>query len=172
MQQVSTRLLEAGDFSLLLHDILDAAVAITGAQMGHIQLLDGDCLRIAAQRGFETPFLEYFDSVDGERAACGTALQRGERVIVEDVRNSPIFRDTGLECCLRRAGGSVGAALSRSDGSWGVLTHYQHAPQQPTDRALPADILARQAADLIEHKQSEESGALLAEIVSSSDVPS
>ena len=29
MQQLSTRLLQAGDFSLLLHDILDAAIAIT-----------------------------------------------------------------------------------------------------------------------------------------------
>ena len=41
MQELSTRLLQAGDFSLLLHDILDAAIAITGAQMGNIQLLEG-----------------------------------------------------------------------------------------------------------------------------------
>ena len=44
MQQVSTRLLQAGDFSLLLHEILDAAIEITGAQMGNIQLLEGDVL--------------------------------------------------------------------------------------------------------------------------------
>ena len=36
-------------------------------------------------------------------------------------------------------------------------THYQHAPQQPSERELRLlDILARQAADLIEHKQGEE----------------
>ena len=46
MQQVSTRLLEAGDFSLLLHDILDAAIEIMGAQTGNSQLLEGDVLRI------------------------------------------------------------------------------------------------------------------------------
>jgi PAS domain S-box-containing protein len=90
MQQVSTRLLQGGDFSLLLQEILDAAVKITGAQMGNIQLLDGDCLRITAQQGFDRPFLEFFDAVHGDQAACGTALQLGERVIVDDVQNSPI----------------------------------------------------------------------------------
>ena len=89
MEQVSTRLLQAGDFSLLLHDILDAAIEITGAQMGNIQLLEADVLRITAQRGFERPFLEFFASVHGDQAACGAALQRAERVIVDDVVTSP-----------------------------------------------------------------------------------
>ena len=94
MQQLSTRLLQAGDFSLLLHEILDAATEITGAQMGNIQLLEGDVLRITAQRGFETPFLAFFDAVPGDQAACGTALERGERVVVDDVLTSPIFVGT------------------------------------------------------------------------------
>ena len=161
MQQVSTRLLQAGDFSLLLHDILDAAVEITGAQMGNIQLLEGDCLRITAQRGFDTPFLEYFDSVHGEQAACGTALERGERVIVEDVRNSPIFAGTpALEVMLAAGAQAVQSTplVSRSGRVLGMFsTHYRHAPQRPSERALRLlDILARQAADLIEHKQGEE----------------
>jgi hypothetical protein len=50
---VSTRLLQAGDFPLLLHYILDAAIGITGADMGNIQLLDGNRLRITAQRGYD-----------------------------------------------------------------------------------------------------------------------
>ena len=51
-------------------------------------------MRITAQRGFDRPFLEFFASVHGEQAACGTALQRSERVIVDDVLNSPIFEGT------------------------------------------------------------------------------
>ena len=161
MQQVSTRLLQAGDFSLLLHDILDAAIEITGAQMGNIQLLEGDLLRITAQRGFDRPFLEFFDSVHGEQAACGTALQRGERVIVDDVRNSPIFAGTpALEVMLAAGARAVQSTplVSRSGRVLGMFsTHYQHAPQQPSERALRLlDILARQAADLIEQKQGEE----------------
>ena len=127
MQRVSTRLLRGGDFPLLLHEILDAAIEITGAQMGNIRLLEGDLLRIAAQRGFEEPFLEFF------------------------VQSTPL--------------------VSRSGRVLGMFsTHYRHAPQQPSDRALRLlDILARQAADLIEHKQGEEARALLAGIVDSSD---
>jgi PAS domain S-box-containing protein len=161
MQQVSTRLLQGGDFSLLLHDILDAALEITGAEMGHIQLLDGDFLRIAAQRGFEPPFLEFFDAVHRDQAACGTALQLGERLIVDDVPKSPIFVGTpALEVMLASGTQAVQSTplISRSGRVLGVFsTHYQHALQRPSDRALRLlDILARQAADLIEHKQDEE----------------
>jgi PAS domain S-box-containing protein len=161
MQQLSTRLIQAGDFSLLLHDILDAAIAITGAQMGNIQLLEGEVLRIAAQRGFDRPFLEFFASVHGEQAACGTALERGERVIVDDVLNSPIFVGTpALEVMVAAGTRAVQSTplVSRSGRVLGMFsTHYQHAPQQPSDRASRLlDILARQAADLIEHKQGEE----------------
>ena len=161
MQQLSTRLLQAGDFSLLLHEILDAATEITGAQMGNIQLLEGDVLRITAQRGFETPFLAFFDAVPGDQAACGTALERGERVVVDDVLTSPIFVGTpALEVMVAAGARAVQSTplVSRSGRVLGMFsTHYDRAPQQPTERALRLlDILARQAADLIEQKQSEE----------------
>ena len=143
---------------MLLHEILDAAIEITGAQMGNIQLLEGDLLRITAQRGFEAPFLEFFDAVHGDQAACGTALQRGERVIVDDVVKSDIFAGTpALEVMLAAGARAVQSTplVSRSGRVLGMFsTHYRHAPQQPSDRALRLlDILARQAADLIEHKQ-------------------
>lgn len=53
IQQLSTRLLQTDDFSELLGEILDAAIEITGANMGTIQLMEGDALRIVSQRGFE-----------------------------------------------------------------------------------------------------------------------
>ena len=103
-----------------------------------------------------------------------TALERGERVIVEDVRNSPIFAGTpALEVMLAAGAQAVQSTplISRSGRVLGMFsTHYRHAPTRPSERALrQLDILARQAADLIEQKQSEESRALLAGIVDSSD---
>ena len=78
LQQLSTRLIEAGGIPELLGEILDAGIQITAADMGNIQLLDdAGRLRIAAHRGFEAPFLEYFDEVHGGLAACGSALQEG-----------------------------------------------------------------------------------------------
>jgi hypothetical protein len=45
-----------------------------------------------AQRGFDQEFLDYFHSVHEETASCGTALERRERVIVEDVLADPMFQ--------------------------------------------------------------------------------
>jgi PAS domain S-box-containing protein len=74
LQQVSTRLVQTHDVAALLDEILDAALAITDADMGNIQLLDGDTLKIVAHRGFEAPFLDFFNTVHEGLAACGTAL--------------------------------------------------------------------------------------------------
>jgi PAS domain S-box-containing protein len=161
MPHVSTRLLAAGNFSLLLHDILDAALEITGAQMGIIQLLEGDRLRIAAQRGFDRKFVEHFASVHGGEASYGTALRRGQRVIVDDVLNSPFFVGTpALDVMVAAGARAVQSTplVSRSGGILGMFsTYYQGAPQQPGERALHfLDILARQAADLIEHQRDED----------------
>jgi len=76
LQHVSTQLVQTNDVSALLDDILAAAIEITDADMGNIQLLDGDTLKIVAQRGFEAPFLEFFKAVHAGLAACGTGLQR------------------------------------------------------------------------------------------------
>jgi signal transduction histidine kinase/DNA-binding response OmpR family regulator len=74
LQQVSTRLVQTRDISALLDEILDAAIEITGADMGNIQLLDGDALKIVAHRGFAPPFLAFFNTVHEGLAACGMAL--------------------------------------------------------------------------------------------------
>src|SRR5690349_18995310 len=52
LQQVSSRLVQAADFTQLLNEILDAAIDISHADMVNIQLLDGDALKLAAHRAF------------------------------------------------------------------------------------------------------------------------
>jgi PAS domain S-box-containing protein len=48
-----------------LHQILDAAIVIAGAQKGNIQLPDpsSGLLQIVAQHGFKKPFLDFFENV-------------------------------------------------------------------------------------------------------------
>src|SRR5262249_47841557 len=94
MHEISTRMVQADDFSHLLDEILNAAIGITGAGMGNIQLLEGENLKIVSQRGFEAPFLDFFNTVHEGQAACGTALQKCARVIAEDTAKSPIFAGT------------------------------------------------------------------------------
>ncbi|MDP8980078.1 MAG: PAS domain S-box protein [Acidobacteriota bacterium] len=173
MQQLSTRLIQVGGFSELLAEILDAGIEITDADMGNIQLLDdGGQLRIVAHRGFNQVFLEFFDEVHDGLAACGSALQKRERVIVEDVASSPVFagspaRDAMLAAEARAVQSTP--LVSRSGKVLGMFsTHYRRS-RRPTERELQLlDLLGRQAADLIERKRGEEGRSQLSAIVEAS----
>ncbi len=159
MQEISTRLVQAEDFRHLLDEILSAGVEITDADMGNIQLLEDGALKIVAQRGFEAAFLDFFNSVSHSVVACGTALERGERVIVEDVTESPIFTGTAaIEVMLAAGARAVQSTplVSRSGRGLGMFSTHYRSPRRPGDRELRMlDLLARQAADLIERKQAE-----------------
>ncbi len=173
MQQLSTRLIQVGGFSELLAEILDAGIEITAADMGNIQLLDDDGrLRIAAHRGFEAPFLEFFDEVHDGLAACGSALQKGERVIVEDVALSPVFSGTpALDAMLAAGSRAVQSTplVSRAGRVLGMFSTHYRRPRRPSERELQLlDLLARQAADLIERKRGEEGRSQLSAIVEAS----
>ena len=90
------------DGRAMVESALDAAVEGTGADMGNIQLRRAHGLVIVAQRGFDTPFLDFFSSVDNE-GACGTASRRAQRVVVTDVRSDPIFVGTDAAPVMERA---------------------------------------------------------------------
>jgi PAS domain S-box-containing protein len=143
----------------LLLEIVDAALAITAADMGNIQLFDrgSGVLKIVAQRGFEKPFLDFFSAIHQGQAACGSALQSGERVVIEDVAASSLFEGKPAREVLLAAG--VRAVVStplftRSGQIVAMLSTHYRQPRRPSDRDLHAlDLLARQAADWIEHEQ-------------------
>ncbi|HEY6339885.1 MAG TPA: PAS domain S-box protein [Bryobacteraceae bacterium] len=159
LQRISTRMMEAKNVPRLLDEILAAGIEITGADMGNIQLLEDGVLKIAAQRGFEPPFLEFFNSVHGGDTACGMALELRERVIVEDVASSPIFAGTpGLAVMLGAGVLSVQATplVTRDGQLLGVFSTHYRTLRRPADRDLRLlDVLARQTADLIERKRAE-----------------
>jgi signal transduction histidine kinase/DNA-binding response OmpR family regulator len=161
MQQLSTRLVGAEDVSALLHEILAGAIDITDADKGNIQLQEQGKLRIVAQIGFEAPFLEFFERVSEHQAACGTALALGERVVIDDVTKSPVFAGSpALDVLLAANVRAVQSTplISRTGHVVGMFsTHYSTAPHRPSERELRVlDMLARQAADLIERRQAEE----------------
>jgi two-component system cell cycle sensor histidine kinase/response regulator CckA len=173
MQELSTRLIQAGAFAELLEEILDAGIEITGADMGNIQLLDSDgALRIEAHRGFDGRFLKFFQDVHDGQAACGSALLTGERVVVEDVATSPVFAGTPALAAMLDAGARAVQStplVSRSGKLMGMFSTHYRIPRCPTERDLRLlDLLARQAADLIERKRTEDVRGQLSAIVESS----
>ena len=161
LQELSTRLVKHGDGAGLLPEIVDAAIGITAADMGNVQLYDGasDSLRIVASRGFRPEDLELFAVIRRGESTCGTALERGERVVVGDVTASPIFAGKPILDAVLAAGIRALQStplISRSGRLVGMLSTHFRSPRSPAERDLRIlDLLARQAADWIERTQAE-----------------
>ena len=162
LQQVSTRLVVTGDTDSLLQEIVEAAIAITAADMGSIQLLKRDTgqFELRASYGFDRAFVSRFCAIESGVGCCGLALKRGQRVIVEDVRSSPILdNDSAREGLLEAGVRAVQSTpvVSRSGTIVGMLSTHYRSPRRPADRDLRVlDLLARQAADWIERAHAEE----------------
>jgi GAF domain-containing protein len=144
----------------LFDSVLNAAIEAAGADMANLQLIDpvSATLRIAAQRGFSRPFLEFFDSVPRARAACGLAFRKRNPVLVEDVADSAIVLGTpALEVVLDAGVRAVQSAplIGRSGATLGVISTHWHAPRRLGEReARLLERLARNAARWIEDRMA------------------
>ena len=162
LQKLGMLFLHEENLEQILSQVLDAAIAISGADFGNIQIMDPKtcCLRIAVQHGFPQWWLDFWNSVVEGHGVCGTALRRSERVIVEDVEQSSIFVGTeALEIQLKAGVRAVQSTplVSRSGSTLGMFSTHYKAPHRPTDHELRLlDLLARHAADFIEHVQLRE----------------
>ncbi|MHA7065587.1 PAS domain-containing protein [Azospirillum argentinense] len=161
LHKIGAMFVRKGDIAPVLAEIVDAAIAIADADMGNIQLLapaTGD-LRIVAHRGFPQWWLDFWDTVALGQGVCGTALERGERVIIENVETSPIFIGTpALDIQLRAGVRAVQSTplISRSGQKVGMFSTHYRTPRRPDERSLQLlDLLARQAADIIERQAAE-----------------
>jgi PAS domain S-box-containing protein len=152
-------LARTGDFSALLHELVVAAIAITKSDMGTIQLIEGNTLKIASQQGFDGASPEFLEVVAIDFGSAGTNLLRRERVVIEDVTDSPLVSGTeAVETVLATGVRAIQSTplLSRSGEILGVLSTHFRSPHRPSERTLRMlDLLARQASDLIEQRQAE-----------------
>jgi PAS domain S-box-containing protein len=144
-----------------LSEILRVAIEISGADKGNIQLLnnESETLSLVTQIGFDRPFLEFFEKVDSGDSACGVALQTKQRVVVENIEESEIFKGKPSLQAMYDAGvlavqsmpliSSVGKVLGI------ISTHFAnvHRPSEQELRLM--DLLARQTADYLERKRVE-----------------
>ena len=162
LHKISTKFVSQDDINKMLDEIVKTAIAITHANMGNIQLFDENSgsLKIMAHHGFEQPFLDYWNSVHEGRGTCGTALGRKERVIVQNVVESPIFVGTpALQIQLDAGVRAIQSTplLSHSGNLLGMLSTHYRTPCRPDELDLQRlDMLARLTADIIERTQAEE----------------
>jgi two-component system, cell cycle sensor histidine kinase and response regulator CckA len=154
LHELGVRLTQSSDLHSLLNEILLASESITHADMGNIQLLDGSVLRIAAQHGFSAEFLDFFQAIGMGEGACGKALAARERIVAADIETDPIFRGTDSMNMLLAAGVRAVQAtpmIGASGNVVGMLSTHYRKPWKPSGRDLQLlDLLARQAADVIE----------------------
>ena len=92
---------------------LPAALTLSGAPMGNVQLVGPatGALRIVAQQGFGPLFLDYFSAIEGRESACGQAFQAARPVWVNDVSASPVFAGSEALRVVLGAGANAVASV-------------------------------------------------------------
>ena len=162
LRNLSARLVAEENPETLFGEVLAAATFITAADRGTVQLFDAAAneLVLAAAQGFEESLLERFSRVGPSTgSSCGLALAARKRVFIGLDEGEPdpdgsraLLRSSGLRCAQSTP------LVSRSGEIIGMFsTHWfeKRVLTEREDRFL--DLLARQAADLIERQAIDQS---------------
>jgi PAS domain S-box-containing protein len=160
LRELGARLVVEGDIQTLYQEILSTAIAVTKADAGTVQILDEATqdLVLLATQGFEQTMIEYFYRVNASsNTSCAIALRTGTRSFVDfDV---PESEDPSGSMRLHVEAGYLSAQstplTTRAGRPIGMVSTHWHEQHRPSDRQLRfLDLLARQAADLIEQRQT------------------
>ena len=169
LQLAGARLGGPGDLREALDEILLAALEITGAEMGYLLRCDAaSVLRIAAQVGFPTPFLDSCArlDIDVERVSRAAVTTR-RRIAVEDLFDSGLFDGAAAREPFVLAGVRAMQStplLDRTGGFLGILaTHYRSPHRFDDGERRCLDLLARPAGDAIRRRQTDAALALAAD---------
>lgn len=163
LYQLYTKFIGGDDLNSMLKGFLKTSMDILKADKGTIQLFDPSTgtMNIIGYKNFNPPFLEFFETVHtGEPAVSGTVMIRKKPVIVEDIAKSTIFKDSdSLQVYLNEGVKSVQSTpiISKNGKLLGIISTHFCEVHHPSKRELRfIEILARQAADIIQHTQAEE----------------
>jgi PAS domain S-box-containing protein len=166
LQALSVEIAHEADLEDLYEKLVDAALAIMGADCASMQQFHphrgplGE-LRLLTHRGFSPAAVDLWTWVRADSACtCGRAYRRLQRVIVPDVERTDFLAGTRDLAGYHEAGIKAVQStplLSRSGQLVGMISTHWKRVHQPSERDLRLfDILARLAADLIERKIYEE----------------
>lgn len=162
LQDLGARLITEENIQTIYDEILRAAVEITRADAGTVQRLDDDTQELVflAARNITRGMIEFFFRVDaGSNTPCGMALKSGQRSFVDF--DQPGIADEGGSMRRHVQDGLLSAQstplISRAGKPIGMVsTHWREAGHRPSERELRfLDLLARQAADIIEQRSAE-----------------
>lgn len=166
---ISVALIAEKDSQALYGRIVEAAVAIMRSQFGTMQVLAGEDdpsgrpghLNLLASRGLPPEAIAFWQSVNPRAfSSCTEALRLGQRAIVPDFEAWDDIAGTDDLLAFRRTGirsAQTTPLKSRTGKLLGMISTHWSEPHEPTARDLRLmDIVARQAADLLERTIAEE----------------
>jgi PAS domain S-box-containing protein len=163
LQAISTRLISESTPESLYAQILGAAMELMASDCASVQMLAADhtSLRLLAWKNFHPDSAAFWQRVAvGTGSTCSQALRDNERVVVADIEACEFVAGTPDQREYRRSGIRAVQSTplrSRSGRTLGMLSTHWRAPHTPTDEDFTFfDVLARQAADLIERTLAEE----------------
>ncbi|AKL96984.1 multi-sensor hybrid histidine kinase [Clostridium aceticum] len=167
LQNISTELIVENNIQILFEKIIDGAMQIMHSEYASIQMLhtahdNTRKLQLLAFRGFNEKAAKFWKwvPVDEAGSTCGEALRKGYRIIVSDVKECDFMQETQDLCIYLQTGIHAVQSTplySRNGRMLGMISTHWSQPHQPLEGDLRLlDVLARQAADLIEQKQSED----------------
>lgn len=164
LHKLSIELIQEDDTSALYKKIVDAAVAIMHSQYASMQMLcvePGGILKLhlLASSGFSAEAEKFWEWVYPDTgSSCGAALRSGARVIIPDFSTCDFMKDEPTLATFLEAGIHAAQSTplySRGGKMLGMISTHWNYPCHPTEHHLNLlDILARQAADLIERTQT------------------
>ncbi|HAL65916.1 MAG TPA: hypothetical protein DCP10_10160, partial [Bacteroidales bacterium] len=166
LQEVSTKLIQANDIDALFDHILETAMMLLRSDYACFQLFKPERgakgeLYLLRHRGFkESDVMAWEWITPRSRSSCGMALNTHKRVVFPDVLQcdyiaGSIYLEAYLKIGIRAV--QTSPLLSRDGTLIGMFSTYWRKPHELTDSEIRnLDVLARQAADLIERAQTEQ----------------
>jgi PAS domain S-box-containing protein len=166
LREISAQLVEQGNEQALNDKIVDVVAMIMRSDFATMQMfyprrgLKGE-LQLLASRGLTPEGRKLWEWVRFDTdSTCGQALRSGVRSIAADVESSEFLAGTAGGAALLGAGIRAAQStplFSRSGKLVGMISSHWSEPHSPSERDLRLlDILARQAADLIERRRGED----------------
>lgn len=143
---------------------IDVAVSLMRSDYASLQMLypergSGGELRLLAFRGFDPRAAKFWEWVRADsQSTCGIALRDAQRVVASDIaacdfmadsEDQHVYLQTGIQAC------QTTPLISRAGNLVGMISTHWRSCHEPSENDLRRfDILARQAADMIEASRS------------------
>ncbi len=163
LQAISSAMLHEGNLDALYQQLVEATREVMRSDMSTMQMYypERRALHLIAWTDIAPEVVAQWEWLDDQGSTvCAEALRTGHRVIVRNVDECEYIVGTPDQELFHQSdivAVQTTPLVSRSGHLVGMISNHWRTPHIPTERELQLlDVVARQAADIIERKQSEE----------------